>query len=215
MIALPASVVVFVYGWVIFDVWVGGSIKDYDAIMPVAVYMSRILAIALMARAISETWLIILYGAGFVKAYAPWVFAGGIFAPVASIVLMLTLPDSLVVYAPPAMCAFVLVTIHLFGLPIIAGKCLHIKPSSLLLSLTRPVIVTAIATACALGVLAIGGRLDDLGFGGQLTVERGQNIDWVWILGSLGVFGSVYAGCSYAIVLESSERKRIMNLIRR
>ncbi|PCI09650.1 hypothetical protein COB72_05820 [bacterium] len=215
MIAIPAAAIVIVYGWPIFDIWVGRSLKDYGAVMPTAVYMSRILSIALVARAISDTWLLIMYGAGYVKAYAPWVFAGGIFAPVASIILMLTLPDSLIIYAPPAMYAIVLVVVHLFGLPIIAGRCLHIKPSSLLFSLGRPLLSTGIAIACAIGFLAINNSLNDLGIVGELTSERGQSIDWTWMLGSLGVFVAVYAICSYAIVLEASERKRIMGILRR
>jgi len=215
MIALPASIVVFVYGWPIFDIWVGRRLTNYDQVMPIAVYMSRILSVALAARAISDTWLIILYGAGYVKAYAPWVFAGGIFAPIASIILMLTLPDHLVVYAPPTMFAAVLLIVHLFGLPIITGRCLHIHPVALLLSLWRPLIAVLIAITSAIGVLAYSSRLTDLGFVGQLTNERGQGIDWAWMLASLGTFGVVYAiGCA-TFVLEPSERARIIGLIRR
>lgn len=214
MITLPAAALVFVYGWPIFDIWVGRSLNDYETVMPVAVYMSRILSVALAARSISDTWLIILYGAGFVKAYAPWVFAGGIFAPIASIALMLTLPDSMVMYVPPTVFAAVLLIVHLFGLPIIAGRCLHIKPTSLLLALVKPLVAVGIAIACSIGVLVIGDRTADLGFVGTITSELGQSIDWMWMLASLFVFGLIYAVCSYAMVLESSERQRITNLIR-
>ncbi len=215
MITLPAAAGVFLYGWPIFDIWVGRSLDDYEAVMPVAVYMSRILSVALAARAISDTWLIILYGAGFVKAYAPWIFAGGIFAPIASIILMFVLPESMALYVPPAIFALVLLLVHLFGLPIIAGRCLHIKPTSLLLALVKPATAVGIAAAGSLGVLAVGGRIGDLGFAQSMTSELGQSIDWVWMLGSIAVFGVIYALCSYSFVLESSERKRIMNLIRR
>ena len=215
MIALPAGIVVFVYGWPIFDVWVGGSLEDYNAVIPVAVFMSRVLAIALISRAISETWLIILYGAGYVKAYAPWVFAGGIFAPIASLILMLTLPRSMIVYAPPAVYAFVLVVVHLFGLPIIAGRCLNIQPSSLLLSLMRPLLATLIAIGSAIGLLMINGRLGDLGFFAEISLERGQEIAHWWVLGSIGVFCVVYAAASFAFVLGPDERQRITGMIRR
>ncbi|MBL4808932.1 MAG: hypothetical protein JKY43_02605 [Phycisphaerales bacterium] len=214
MIALPAAAGVFVYGWPIFDIWVGRSLQNYQEVMPIAVYMSRILAVALAARAISETWIIILYGAGFVKAYAPWVFAGGIFAPIASIILMMTLPKDYIVYAPPAMFALVLVVVHLFGLPIIAGKCLHIKPSSLLISLIRPIIATIIALACSLLLLHYGSSLSDLGFSGTITSERGQSINWQWMLGSILTFATTYAACSYFIVLQTTDRVRILNILK-
>jgi len=215
MIALPAAIVVFVYGWPIFDIWVGSSLENYDSVMPLAVYISRILAVALAARAISETWLIILYGAGFVKEYAPWVFAGGVLAPIASIILMLTLPKALVVYAPPTMFALVLVSVHLLGLPIIAGRCLHIKPSSLLVALWRPSVAVGVAIVCALGLLEYSGHIHDLGFSGSLSFERGRGIDWTWMLASLATFGLVYATISFLFVLGQSERRRILGLARR
>ncbi len=215
MIALPAGIVVFVFGWPIFDLWVGSAIKNYNVVIPMAVYMSRVLAIALISRAISETWLIILYGAGYVKAYAPWVFAGGVFAPIASLILMLTLPRSMIVYAPAAVYAFVLVVVHLFGLPIIAGRCLNIQPSSLLLSLMRPLLATLIAIGSAIGLLMINGRLGDLGFFAEISLARGQEIAHWWILGSIGVFCVVYVAASFAFVLGPDERQRITGMIRR
>lgn len=215
MIALPAGALVLVYGWPIFHAWVGHSIREYSVVMPVAVYVSRILAIALIARAISETWMIILYGSGHIRAYAPWIFGGGIFAPVASIILMLVLPKSLVVYAPPTMFALVFVVVHLFGLPIIAGKCLHIQASSLLLSLVRPFVTTLISLGLAMLVLVLGGRLGDLGIAGELTSVRGDEIQWKWILGSLLIFGATYSLGAYLFVMDQSERNRIKGILSR
>lgn len=215
MIALPAAVIVFFYGWPIFDVWVGGSLNEYDAVMPEAVHISRILSVALVSRAISDTWLIVLYGAGFVRSYAPWVLAGGVFAPVASLTLMLTLPDQYVIYAPPAMFALVLFSVHLLGLPFITGRCLHIAPLSLLASLLRPCLAALIAIAGAVVLLAAGGRAGDLGFGVPLTAARGDAIDWHWMLASLACFGILYAACSAAFVLDASERARILGVVAR
>jgi len=214
MIALPAAAGVFVYGWAIFHIWVGRSLDNYDQVMPVAVYMSRILSVALAARAISETWIIILYGAGFVRTYAPWIFAGGVLAPIASIILMLTLPEHLIVYAPPCVFAIILVAVHLFGLPIIAGKCLHIKASSLLFSLLRPIAATIIALAGALIVLAYNHHLGDLGFSGKLTFQRGQTIHWDWMLASIATFALIYTACAYTIILDTTERSRIHSILR-
>jgi len=213
MIAVPAAIVVFVFAWPIFDAWVGRSLENYDAVMPVAVYMSRILAIAIAARSISETWMFILYGSGHIRSYAPLILTGGIIAPVSSLVLMLTLPKPMIVYAPPTMLALVFVFLHLGGLPIIAGRCLHIKTSALLLALIRPLVAALVAIGCSLGVLALGGRLTDLGMTGTISADRGHLIDWAWMLGSMGTFTLVYAIGAFAFVIDSSERGRIMNLI--
>ncbi len=214
VIALPAAAVIFVYGWPIFHVWVGHSVKDYDAVMPVAVFMSKILSVALLSRAISETWLLILYGAGYVKVYAPWIFAGGILAPASSVALMFLLPDHLIVYVPPTMFAIVLFVVHLFGLPFIVGKCLHIKPLALLLSLVRPVFASLISIGVAILILAVGADLSSLGFSGTMTRDGGNSIDYLWIVISLAGFGIVYAALTYVFVFSGVERDRVLGLLR-
>jgi O-antigen/teichoic acid export membrane protein len=215
VIALPAALVIFVYGWPIFHVWVGHSLRDYNAVMPVAVFMSKVLSIALLSRAISETWLLILYGAGYVKVYAPWIFAGGIIAPVSSLVLMLLLPDHLVVYAPPMMFAIVLFIVHLLGLPLIVGRCLHISPASLLRSLVRPVVASLLAMGVAVLVMTFGGSLSDLGFHTNMTRESGGEIDYVWIVISLVSFSLVYSLLTALFVLTADERNRFIGLVKR
>ncbi len=215
MIALPAAAFVFMYCWVIFHYWVGSALDEYNTVMPIAVNMARILVIALAARAISETWLLILYGAGYVRAYAPWIFVGGIFAPIASLILMLTLPDQFVMYVPPAMYALVLLVIHLFGLPIITERCLHIKASALLFSVVKPLIATLIASVSAISVLVALGRLNDLGFGVQIDHTIGSEISGISAIASMGTFCLIYFVVSLFFVLDTSERQRIKSIIRR
>ena len=214
MIAFPASMLVFVYVWPIFDIWVGSSLEDYNRVMPVAVYMSRILAFAILARSVSESWMFILYGAGFIKAYAPWIILGGVLAPIASITLMVTLPENLVIYAPATMFATVFIVIHLFGLPMIAGKCLHIRGTALLIALIRPLLAGVLALACSIGLLMLSGHGSDLAFTGQITMERGEAIHQGWILASLGTFGFVYSIASAVFVLDTNERQRVLGVIR-
>lgn len=215
MTALPAAAIVFVYGWPIFDLWVGHSLREYGAVMPVAVYMSKILSLALASRAISDTWLLILYGAGYVRVYAPWIFFGGILAPVCSVILMLTLPDHLVVYAPPAMFTIVLFVIHLIGLPFISGRCLHIHPLSLLMALWRPILATLIAIGAAILVLFVFSDLNDLGFTGQITSVRGEQIDRSWMFASIMTFTITYTVFAFWFVMSGPERKRITGLFGR
>lgn len=215
MIALPAAGVISVYAWPIFHIWVGHSLEDYGRVMPVAVFMCKILSVALLSRAISETWLLILYGAGFVKSYAPWIFAGGIIAPACSVALMLTLPDHLVIYAPPVMFSIVLFVVHLLGLPFVTGRCLHIRPAALLGSLVRPLLVTLAALGLSVTVLGMLGGIGYLGYAGQITREAGNQIDYLSILASLAVFGIAYiSGCSL-VVLSREERGRLLALVRR
>jgi O-antigen/teichoic acid export membrane protein len=215
LIALPIGLVVFFYSWPIFHIWVGGSLKQYEQVMPTAVIITRVVAWAIAARAISDTWMIVLYGAGFIRSYAKWVIAGGIIAPVGSLVLMKMLPEVYLPIAPPAMMTGTFVFLHLLAFPFITAKCLHISPTKLLLSLTRPFIVSMLAMGCAVLVLSTGAGMGDLGFGVEITRERASEIDATRILASLAVFGVMYAILSLCFVLTESERARLMSVINR
>ena len=215
MIALPAGAGVFLYSWPIFHAWVGHSLEDYDAVMTPAVIMSRILTIALAARAISDTWLLVLYGAGYVRAYAPWVFAGGVLAPVASLVLMFMLPDELSLYAPASMFALVLLSVHLFGLPFIAGRCLQLNPWRLFLGVLPPLLATALASAAGVSLLVMTGHGGDLGFTAPITRDAAAQMSEELILASIAVFGVVYALLCATIVLTKNDRARIAEMIRK
>lgn len=215
MIALPAGAGVFLYSWPIFHAWVGHSLEDYEAVMPPAVVMSRILTIALAARAISDTWLLVLYGAGFVRAYAPWVFIGGVLAPITSVILMFVLPDQLSLYAPASMFAMVLLSIHLLGLPFIAGRCLHLNPWRLFLGVFPPLLATALAATAGVMLLVLTGHGGNLGFTGPITREAAAQMSTELILASIAVFGIVYALLCVTIVLTKNDRVRIVEMVRK
>lgn len=216
VVAIPAAAVIVVYGWPIFNIWVGGSLKNYELVMPVAVYISKILAIALASRAISDTWMLILYGAGYVRQYAPWIFAGGIFAPVSSLIIMLMYDGQYQIYVPSVLFALVFLVVHLFGLPLMVSKCLHIPASKLLSALIRPSVATVVSMLGAIGVLILGGAIDGLGFAIAITKANSENIDYVWIIASIMVFAIVYAALTWSLVLSKGEREMITkSLLRR
>lgn len=215
MIALPAGAGVFLYSWPIFHAWVGHSLEDYEAVMTPAVIMSRILTIALAARAISDTWLLVLYGAGYVRAYAPWVLAGGLFAPVASVVLMFIVPKPMSLYVPAAVFALVLLSVHLFGLPFIAGRCLRLNPWRLFLGVLPPLLATALASAAGVSLLVMTGHGGDLGFTAPITRDVADQMSAEMILASIAVFSFVYALLCATIVLTKNDRARITEIIRK
>ncbi len=213
MTALPAAVGVFIYAFPIFHLWVGSQLNDYDAVMRPAVIIARILSLALLARAVSDTWIIILYGAGHVHRYAKLIIIGGVIAPSSSIFLMFLLPDNLKIYAPPAMFTTIFATFHLIGIPIITGRCLHLSASKLIFSLTRPVIAMLVAVVPAMLYLSSQSQLQSLGFNTPITKDSAQAIDMLSILISIIIMAIVYAAVSFAIVLNAQERARIFGLL--
>lgn len=212
VIAIPAGVAVYVFAFPILHLWVGNQVENYARVMPDAVLMTRVLAAALAARAISDTWIIVLYGAGMVRSYAPLVIAGGIFAPFAGLVLMFTLPDHLTVIGPAIAFTAVFAGLHLFVIPFIAAKQLHISAFALLGALARPLIATSIALAASLGFMASIGTLDTLSINRTPTLALGDTISPVMTLAACAVFGTVTAMAMYTIAFRPEDRSRLARL---
>lgn len=212
LVSVPAAFGVFVYCFPIMHLWVGRQLDDYDRVMGMAVVMSRVLAAALAARAIADTWILVLYGAGFVRRYALVVIAGGFAAPVIALTLLFTLPDHIAFIGPAIGFTTAYVVFHLGAVPFITARCLHVSPWGLFKALGRPVAASAAATAAGLGVLAAGDRLGDLAFKNQAA---GALIQADWMLASIAAFGMVYAPLAYAFVLGKPERDRIGGILRR
>jgi hypothetical protein len=215
LVSLPAGFGVLLYVFPILHLWVGDTLDDYDATMGMGVWMARILSVALAARAVSDTWILVLYGAGFVRRYAPLIMIGGVTAPVVAGVLMLTLPADLKFIGPAIGFTVVFLGLHLFGIPVITARCLHISAPRLLFSLVRPLLVTAVAAAAGLGVLAANGRLGDLSLLTTPTRAAGDAIDPVLMLASIAVFGLAYAPLAFLFILGPSERHRLTGAARR
>lgn len=213
VIALPAGTAVFVFAYPILHLWVGGQVKNYDDVMPDAVLMVRVLAAALAARAISDTWVIVLYGAGYVRNYAPLIIAGGILAPVAGFILMKTLPEHLIVVGPAISFSTVFVGLHLLGIPMVAARCLHLSPFGLLWSLRKPMFATALAIAAALATLAAFGDISALSFGQRPSEALGAAINPVAVLASIAVYALCTAGFMLTVGLEREDRDRLRRLI--
>lgn len=212
VIAVPAGVAVFLFSFPILHIWVGNQVNDYAGVMPDAVLMVRVLAIALAARAVSDAWILVLYGAGMVRSYAPLVIAGGLFAPVAGLILMKTLPDHLAVIGPAIAFTAVFAGLHLLVIPFIAGRQLHINPFALLGALTRPMIATAIAAAATLGFMLAVDTTGSLGMNAELTESLGSTVDPLLTLAACMVFGIVTGAAMFAIALRPEDRQRLGRL---
>tara|TARA_R110000744_G_scaffold114184_2_gene213629 strand:+ start:5604 stop:7244 length:1641 start_codon:yes stop_codon:yes gene_type:complete len=213
MVALPAAVGIFVYARPIFELWVGKQIKDYQGVMPHAVMFARILSFAILARAISDTWLIVLYGAGFVHRYAKLVIIGGIIAPLGSLILLFVLPPDIAIYAPPMMFTIVFATFHLIGIPIITARCLHVSAPSLFGGLLRPFIAVTLAITPALGWLFYKDQFVGMGFTQPITKETAQLINPTVILTSIAIMVVIYTFTAAFVILDTSDRKRIFRVL--
>ncbi|MHC4275226.1 MAG: lipopolysaccharide biosynthesis protein [Planctomycetota bacterium] len=127
LVALPAGLIVILLAEPILQLWVGRQLENPAQTIPAAVLIVRILAVAIMARATADTWTLILYGAGYVKRYAPTVLAGGLISPVLGGLLVVALPTGPDFYAPAIGYAVVMTGVHFIVLPAIGASCLSMR----------------------------------------------------------------------------------------
>ncbi len=93
LMAWPAVVVTFLLAEDLLRLWIGRSMENAEEYIDMSAMLVRIMVLGLAARAISDGWVFLLYGAGFINKYAKVLFIGGIVSPVLAIALVMLMPD--------------------------------------------------------------------------------------------------------------------------
>jgi hypothetical protein len=189
----PAAVLVFFLAEPLLLAWVGNGVEDPGTAVPMTVMLVRVMTLGMIARAISEGWIRILYGAGHVTRYAPLIVLAGVANPLLAIVLLLVLPDPVRYTAVAWAYSGVLVTIHFGLVPLVGAKALHMRYGQMLVPLLRPLII---ALACS----------------PILVIAFLQTAQWDVLRMGLAVagFGFLYLGLSWIFVVDRAERARFM-----
>ncbi len=199
--ALPTGVAVFLLAEPLIRLWVGGRFADPERYIPGIVLTVQIMSISLTSRAIADGWLMILYGAGFLRRYAPLIVAGGVLFPPLVITLLKVMGapanPSVTLYIVPATFCAVQFAIYCIGLPLIGARCLGIAPSQMFLPLWRPAFVTVLSAPVLVLVLPLLAK--DPTRPGIIPLA---------LTGAL--FGAVYVVLAMALVLTSEERQRFV-----
>ena len=148
MIAIPAAVVVLVYAPHLLELWIGKQLTDVQ--LDRCVTTVRILAIGMCARGISDGWIRVLYGAGYIKRYAPIILMGGVMNPIVAFTLYKSLPteqnagDVWSSFNAPAIAfACIFMTAHLLWIPRVVRRCLGVGVRTLVKPIIRPAIMGA------------------------------------------------------------------------
>lgn len=201
LVALPVGLGMFMLARPLLEAWIGGKVQNPGAIMDPAVIMTRILAVAIMTRAVSEGWVTVLYGAGHVSRYAPVVFFGGVLAPVLGVVLTWRLPEEFKVQGPAIGFMLVVSSVYLFALPVVGARCIGQRYLHMLAPMLRPMLIT-VAAAPALWIGRWFPATLGNGFVGQAAVPG-------------AAFAALYAPLAFVLVLSPQERRRLLAVIDR
>ena len=193
LVAFPMTVLVVALSEPLLRLWIANQLDNPEQVMPQVIVLTRILAIGITARAISDGWTRILYGAGHVRRYAPLIITGGFVYPLLVWLLLLVMPDASRYTAICWAYSILMVTVHGCLLPIIGARVLQVSSGQFFVPLLRPMIIAVICWPI-------------------LLAARGREGQWelLWLLGAGGVYGLVYFGLCVAFVIEPAERQRVL-----
>lgn len=198
LVSLPTAIGIALLTEPMIRLWVGRVLENPQELLPKCVIATQILLIPITARAISDCWSRILYGAGYVARYARLVLLGGLINPALASILVWGVGGSHAFYAPAASYALVYTLFHMLLLPIVGARCLQISTRDMLSPILRPLAAALIPAP----VLIIAHE----------AFSR-------WTLPHLGLailaYGVVYALACWFIVLRADQRDSIAASVNR
>lgn len=198
--AIPGAIMVWWLAEPILTLWVGRFLDDPSRYIPQTVVLVRIMMVGLAGRAISDGWLRILYGAGHVKRYAPFILLGALTNPILTVILLLTLPDSTRYTAVGWGYTAVFAIVHFGFLPMIGARALELRFKDFMLPILRPALCAALAFP-ALAALSMAAQ------SGGWTL--------LWLAGAGIGYGALYGALAVVIILRPAERNRMIYALRR
>lgn len=194
---VPATAILLILAEPILAVWVGNRLDDPTGeLMRVTAILVRILAIGTLCLAASESITNILYGAGHIHRYAPYLLAGGVANPIFSVILLVLLPDSLKFIGPACVFSLLMIIVYGWVVPRIASRTLSIPLGQIYTPFVRPLILTVFCSP----ILMIP----------AIVLES-----WTlfWFIGVVGVFGAVYGTLCAYFVVTPDERARVLRAV--
>ena len=198
-IAFPAMIVVFVLAEPLLRMWVGRSLDNPAELLPKAELLVKIMVLGLACRAVSDGWMKLFYGAGYVRKYAPYVFAGGLFNPVLAVLFIVVLPDSVRYTGAAIAYTAVFLVVHMVLMPKVTASSVSLSFGAIIRPLFRPLII-AIAVSPSMYVAS-------------LFTEEGL-VNWTGVIAGVSSYGIAYAIASWWLMVTKRERKGVIRLVR-
>jgi Na+-driven multidrug efflux pump len=196
-VAFPAMVVVFVLAEPLLRMWVGRSVQNPAEFLPPSVILVKIMVIGLTCRAVSDGWMKLFYGAGHIRKYAPYVFAGGLFNPVLSILFIYFLPEDMSYAGAAIAYSLVFLVVHMFLMPKVTSTSVGLTLGAILRPSARPLLL-AIAVSPSLYVSTL--------------FTENEAITWIGVIFGCCSYAMVYAIASWWLMLSRQERRGIILL---
>lgn len=196
-IAFPAMVLVFVLAEPLLRLWVGRSTKDPELVLPQAEFLVKIMVLGLACRAVSDGWMKLFFGAGFIRKYAPYVLAGGIFNPILSIGFILLLPKSWNYTGAAVAYTLVFLTVNMIIMPVVTSSKVNLTYKEIITPIFRPLLIAVVASPCLLA---------------GHYISTNELLGWIEIVIGVASYGAVYVFGCWWFMFTKRERSGLLRL---
>ncbi|MCH2139650.1 MAG: hypothetical protein MK100_01280 [Phycisphaerales bacterium] len=209
IMAWPAAVTAFVLADELIRLWIGVHLDNPSEYVDITAMLVRVAALGLAARAISDGWILLLYGAGYVNRYAKILFVGGILDPILAIALVLMLPalgDEGVswnnISGPCWAITVTYVAFHGVLLPMRGAKILQIPLSTFIGPIIGPILLALVISPILL-------------WPQWIPVFRASEEAWglLDLMLAIGSYALVYVTLASFLLLSKDERRRLFQAI--
>lgn len=194
-VIFPAMAFIVVLANPIIQLWVGHKL-DNPLDVAMTADLVRTLALGAIAMGISESWITIIYGAGYIHKVVPIILLGLVaflaFTPVA----IWMAPAEWEYLAPAFSCSLMITLSMLLGIAAIIAHLLKMRATEIIAPLTRPLISALVLLPILIAFL--------------------QYVkDWsLWLLiGAMFLYGGVYLILCWIYVLQKHERLQILGAV--
>ena len=195
-VIFPAILFVVTLAEPIIQVWVGKLLNNPIEVK-MAAYLVWSLALGSIAMGISESWITIMYGAGYIRHVVPMILYGLLASCLLTPIAIWIAPVEWE-YLVPALVSSTMIFLSMFvGVAIVVARILQSSTMSIVAPLIRPFIASLIMLPILMLFLA--------------KVET-----WtIWLLVlAMFVYGGAYTLLSWFIVLSKDERRLAINALR-
>jgi hypothetical protein len=210
LMAWPATVTAFILADDLLRLWIGSSLEDPEKYLDIMTMLVRVAALGLAARAISDGWVFLLYGAGYIGRYAKILLGGGLIDPLLALALIMLLPavgdgaDAWSNIAGPSWAITVtFVVFHGIWLPIRGARILQVPVSAFLMPTVWPLVLAVILSPALIWPEWV-----------PLFRHSGEAWGFLDLAVGMASYAVLYAGCAGLFLLTGEERTRMLRAVR-
>ena len=142
----------------------------------------------------------LFYGAGHIRKYAPFVFAGGLFNPILCILLIYLLPENASYTGAAIAYTAVYTIIHMIIMPKVTANSVGLELGTILRPSLRPLLIAIVVSPALLAA--------------SFTSDTSP-INWAGVILGVGCYGVAYGIASWWLMLSRQERGGVKRLARK